>query len=104
MRSSILKVLPLVGTLFVAGCGTTNPFTGSVITPADVQAAAVSACGFLPTVSSVAALITASPAVGTAVGIASLICAAVVPAKSSARLRAVAPTVNGVVIHGRFVN
>ena len=104
MRSSFIKVAPLA--LLLAGCGTfTNPFNGQTvtITAADVQAAAVQACNFLPTASTVASIISASPMVATAGQIAALICQAVVPTKQAGRLGAAVPTVNGVQVHGRWV-
>ena len=107
MRSSIIRVLPLLGTLLVAGCGSfTNPFNGQTvtITPADVQAAAVQACGFLPTAATVAGILTASPYLATATAVASAICAAVTPTKSASKLGAAVPMVNGVVVHGKWVN
>ena len=72
------------------------------ITPAQVQNAAVQACGFLPTAATVAGLITASPYLATASAVAGAICAAVAPAKAGGKLRG-APMVNGVAIHGKFV-
>jgi hypothetical protein len=79
-----------------------NPFTKQPITAADVQAAAVAACGFLPTASTVANILSNnSGTVQSAEQIASLICGAVTP--KAGKLRGL-PMVNGVVIHGRFVN
>jgi|SRR5665213_476471 len=100
---NFLRVLPIVGTLLVGGCGVTNPFTGVPVTAADVQAAAVAACGFLPTASTVANIIAAgNPAVATVSTIAAAICSAVVGAKGR-RLGGAVPNVNGVPVHGRFV-
>jgi len=97
-----LRVLPLVGTLLVGGCGVTNPFTGVPITAADVQAAAVSACGFLPTAATVANIIAAgNPTLTTATTVAQAICSAVTA--HGGRLGGAAPNVNGVAVHGRFV-
>ena len=100
---NFLHVLPLVGLLAVGGCGIVkNPLTGAPITAADVQAAAVAACGFLPTASTVANIIAAgNPAVATVSTIAGAICAAVT--SKGARLGGVSPNVNGVTVHGRFV-
>lgn len=98
----------LAAALGVAGCGLTNPFTNQPINTTDVQNAAVAACGFLPTASTVAGIIAAaSGGAGTAIittvdSVAAAICAAVVPAKAG-RLRG-APMVNGVVVHGKWVN
>jgi hypothetical protein len=100
---NFLRVLPLVGTLLVGGCGViSNPFTGAPITAADVQAAAVAACGFLPTAATVANIIAAgNPAVATVSTIAQAICSAVTA--KGGRLGGAAPNVNGVPVHGRFV-
>jgi hypothetical protein len=75
--------------LALAACGT-NPFTGLPITAASVDAAAKQACGFLPTASTVARILTANPAVATAEEVAGIICGAVTaaPATQGARLKA----------------
>lgn len=101
-----LRFLMLASTLALAGCagGLTNPFTGAPVTAAQVQAAAVAACGFLPTATTVAGLLTTSAAVQSASQIAGLICSAITPVtQGGARLGGALPTVNGVVIHGKFV-
>ena len=88
----------------LAGCGATNPLTGAPITAADVQSAAVAACGFLPTAATVANIIAANNStLTTATSVASAICAAVVGAKGG-RLGGATPNVNGVQVHGRFVS
>lgn len=79
MRKTFIAVVGIG--LTVAGCGTTftNPFTGQpvTITAASVQQAAQAACGFLPTASTVAGILTADPAVATAEAVAGIICGAV---------------------------
>jgi hypothetical protein len=93
------KVLLLVGFLSMGGCTTTG-----AIDVTTIQQDAVLACGFLPTVGTVANIIAVgNPLLATAEAVAAAICAAVAPAKASGRLGAVAPQVNGVTIHGRFV-
>ncbi|MDE2106685.1 MAG: hypothetical protein KGL39_56235 [Patescibacteria group bacterium] len=99
--------MAIAGTVGLAGCGLTNPFTNQPISTADVQNAAVAACGFLPTASTVAQIISVASGgagagiVDTVEGVASAICAAVVPAKAG-RLRG-APMVAGVTVHGKWV-
>jgi hypothetical protein len=88
------KLLAIVfaSSLFLAGCNsvtTTSPVTPTTTTPTwtDVQSAVVAACGFLPTVTTIASIVTANPAVSTGSQIAQLICKAVVPAKVSKKLK-----------------
>lgn len=99
MKKLALALL-IASTLSLGGCAGTLPPT-----VASIQQLAVSVCGFLPTVATVASIIAAgNPLVATAEAIANAICNAVTPAKVSGRLRAVQPMVGGVVIHGRWVN
>jgi len=105
-----IAMFTLAATLSLGSCATTGSITPvnvqSAITA--VQSAAVQACGFLPTASTVSAILASfvpgASAIETwVVNIADQICAAVTPLKGQ-KLRAIlAPTVNGVVIHGRFV-
>lgn len=114
-----LTVSALIGTLALAGCGTmgtTGGTTPPVISTGDptldaqiqaAQAAAVKACGFLPTVTTITGILStfvpgaAGPvAIGTQV--AQAICDAVAP-KASAKRKLGSPTVNGVRIEGIFV-
>ena len=76
MKNLTIKALLVAAGLSLAACNSiTNPFTNQPITAADVQQAAVQACGFLPTASTVASILTAgNPAVDTAASIASAIC------------------------------
>lgn len=111
MVRSLVLAASIASAAALGGCSSTgqiiNPFTQQPISTADVQAAAVAACGFLPTASSVAQVISAaasgsgSSQIATATAVASQICAAVLP--KAGKLRG-APMVNGVVVHGRFVN
>lgn len=98
--------------LSVAACSSTgqivNPFAGGTINTTAVQNAAVAACGFLPTAATVSGIISAATggvggaALQTAEQVAAAICAAVLPTKSG-KLRGT-PMVNGVAVHGRWVN
>lgn len=98
-----LQAIALTGALLLGGCATTgSPSTADII--AQVRQAAVATCGFLPTIETVAAIIAAgNPTVVIAGTVASAICSAVTASTPLARRRGVLPTVNGVVIHGRFV-
>lgn len=67
-----------------------------------IQGAAVAACKYLPTATTVAQLVSSSSSISTAASIAGLICGAVtsIPlADGGSRT----PKVNGVVIRGQFV-
>jgi hypothetical protein len=97
----------------LGGCSATgqlvNPFADGKIDTAAVQNAAVAACGFLPTAASVASIISAAAGgaggvvLTTAGQVAAAICQAVVPVRQAGKLGAALPTVNGVVVHGKFV-
>lgn len=108
----MLRSVILVTALALGGCATSATTTTDISsTIAAVQSATVIACKFLPTVSTVANLLTTNSAAQTSEAIAALICQAVSPAAVSSRLRAklrvtspTSITVNGVVIHGRFVS
>ena len=94
-----LFLIPLFS-LALSGCATLPQVTTTI---GAVQQAAVIACGFLPTVSTVAGILSGgNAAVLTAEAIATAICSAVHPAQSG-RLGARRMTVNGVPIRGRFV-
>lgn len=109
----ILIALVLAGSL--AACGTVPGGNGPAPTPTPIatdatitaiQQAAVKVCGFLPTVQTVADIVTTFTGGGALVAlvgnVANAICNAVKPALG-ARERAEVPAVNGVVIHGKFV-
>ena len=74
----------MAAVLAAGGCAT---ISNDGITAAEVQSAAQTACGFLPTASSIAALLTANAAVVTAEGVASIICAAVTAAPPAAKAK-----------------
>lgn len=102
MRKIALAALIAASTL--AGCATTGGVPN--INVQDVQNAALAACSFLPTASTVANIIAAgNPALQTAEAVAQAICAAVAVASPSGKLGGsiALPTVNGVVIHGTWV-
>lgn len=105
-------LIPLALAFSLAGCaavGTTGSVspTSLVTFEQDVQAAAVQACGFLPTAETVAGIIaTGNPIVSTAGAVANAICDAVLPAKAAhaaGKPMAIIPTVAGVIVHGKFV-
>ncbi len=99
----LIMTTAVAASLLLGGCATTGTDTKSLIE--QVRQAAVSVCGFLPTVDTVAQIIlAANPAYMTASAIANGICAAVatIPPQLSAKRRGV-PVVAGVVVHGRFV-
>jgi hypothetical protein len=109
-----IAILTLAVTLSLGSCATTGGITPSSVQSviASVQSAAVQACGFLPTASTVSAILASFVPGGSAVeasvaSVAQQICTAVLPlkAKLGKRLGGIAPpTVNGIVIHGRFVS
>lgn len=105
MRFSILRLLPLAGALALGACTTTGLPTLTAPTAAQVQAAAIIACGFVPTVTTVTNILTTNSTVQSAEAIAALICQAVAGGKhvAGSKLGAALPTVNGVVIKGQFV-
>jgi len=115
LRRSIMAAA-MLGALAVGGCSSIPGMPGGTTTPVDAQALikqiqgyAVSACSFLPTASTVASIIGTlagvGPQVSTASDVAAQICAAVTAAPTVGRKRgaSAAPTVRGVVIHGRFI-
>ena len=109
-----IAMLTLAATLSLGNCATTGGITPSSIQSviASVQSAAVQACGFLPTASTVSAILASFVPGGSAVeasvaSVAQQICTAVLPLKArlGKRLGGTSPpTVNGIVIHGRFVS
>lgn len=111
----ILIAVALAASLGLSACATTGGTATGGITVAQVQGAVVAACSFLPTAASVVAMITASPLVATADGIATIICSAItaIPPASSAQLKAVpgpyavnviAPNGATVTVSGSFVS
>lgn len=71
-------------------------------TIAQIQAATVKLCGFLPYAQTVAALLSANPAVATASAVATKICEAVNAPKVSGLISA-PPMIGDVVIEGEFI-
>lgn len=97
-----LMAIPLAAALTFGGCATTGTNIDII---AAVQAATVQACKFLPTAQTVADIFAAgNPLLVTASAVAVAICAAVSPQALAAKKRGgAAPTVAGVVVHGKFV-
>jgi hypothetical protein len=111
----VLLLSTLAGFLLLGGCA------GTGVTPAAIQSAVdtfrqgvVSTCGFLlredATIHSasdiLATFIPSASSIEAAVAAAvKSVCAAVAPVapKVAGRLKAATPTVNGVLVHGRFV-
>lgn len=75
------KIIAIVfaGALTLAGCNSVTPTPAPTVTPSvnDIQRVVVTACGFLPAVTTIANIISASPTVMTATEIAGLVCKAV---------------------------
>jgi hypothetical protein len=105
MKITLLRLLPLVGAFALGACTTAGIPTLTAPTAAQVQAAAVIACGFVPTVTTVTNILTTNTNVQSAEAIAALICKAVAGGKHVAgtKLGGALPSVNGVVINGSFV-
>lgn len=96
MRAALAVALAIY-TLAATGC---QPAPGQT-TVQQVQAAAVAACAFLPTATTVASLIASNnPTLNTASAIAAAICAAVTA--KSAPLGGSGPVVAGVPVKGQF--
>ena len=105
MHTKVLALIVLAA-IGLAGCATTGPTSS---TPAQVvsqvQNIALQICKFLPTAATVTDIfLTGNATLQTAEQVANAICAAVAPVKQGrSRLRG-APMVNGIAIHGKFVN
>lgn len=105
MIKKILVSFSVLAALSLGACATTTSSDVSAQI-AEAQAIAVKACGFLPTVATVSAIIStfvpgASQVNSVATQVATSICDAIAP-KSAARKMGV-PTVNGVIIKGEYV-
>jgi hypothetical protein len=92
--------------LSLVGCNTIAIPTTTTATVADLQAAVVAACGFLPAATTIASILSANPAIATGGEIASVICQAVT--KKAAHKGGYSPAtiiVNGkvILINGEFV-
>lgn len=95
----LLLAAALSTSIALGGCASGGS-TGNV---SSIQQAAVLACGFLPTAQTVADILAAGNSlISTVSAVAQAICAAV--GTKGVRKGGAAPTVNGVVIHGKFVN
>lgn len=100
-RKSALTVT-LLAALTLGGCLTPGQTPGQVIS--DAQKYAVTACGFLATITTITDIfLSGNPAYSTAESIGQAICAAVTPVKLAGRKMAMVPRVGGVAVHGRFV-
>ena len=101
MLRKFMLAVPVAAALSLSGCaGITAATTATIIS--QVQQATVLACGFLPTASTIANILAAgNPAVQAVSAVATAICTAVT-AKVARRGGAI-PNVNGVAVHGRFV-
>jgi hypothetical protein len=98
MLRKFMLAAPVAVALSLGGCAGVD--TATVIS--QVQQAAVLACGFLPTAATVANILAAgNPALQVASAVATAICTAVT-AKGARRGGAI-PNVNGVEVHGKFV-
>lgn len=96
-----LVVLAVLSPLLV-GCGGGELTLSEKV--AEVRAKTTEICSYLPTVNSVAAMISAAnPAVVTVGAIAQAICNAVTNPQQSL-LKSECPTVNGVCVEGEFID
>jgi len=88
----------------LAACQTTAGGGSSSLID-EIQAAAVTACAYLPTVETVANILSQNPAVSTASAVADAICKVVKPSTAlSARLKTEAPiNLFGIKVTGEFV-
>jgi len=102
----LLLVPALTCGLFLGSCATTQQEVSNIIN--DVEQATNTLCGFLPGITTIQQILSATnPAIATAEMIANSICAVVAsipPSKLSAVLRGAIqePTVAGVPIHGTY--
>lgn len=106
MRRTVIA-LACVASLGLGACSTTGGTTTSASvdqTIAQVQQVAAQVCGYLPTIQTVAGILStftnAGSAVASAASIGQQICAAVAP--KSIRKRGL-PMVRGVVVRGTFI-
>lgn len=96
-----------VTALALSGCSMATQPTSTTTTVKDIQSVVTVACGFLPAATTIASIISASPAVLTASQIADIVCKAVTP-KASARSGVYHPAsvIVGdkvIIINGEFV-
>ena len=104
------KIIAIIfaASLALAGCNSTpvSPTTPTTPSVKDIQSVVTTACGFLPAVSTVANIISASPTVLTATQIAGIICKAVSTKGVHKGVYAPKATVVGdkvILINGEFV-
>lgn len=107
MRQFIFAVCVAAGfAATIASCTTSG--SGTTVSVAEVQSAAVAACSFLPDATTITNILTANPVAATAESIATIICSAVSgqPA-SGVKRRATAPSVvvdgTSIPVTGHFV-
>jgi hypothetical protein len=106
MLKKTILVAAAAAAVGLAGC--TPSSVGNSAEISQIQQAAVAACAFLPTVTTVADILAKnSSAVATAEQVAAAICAAVVPApktSSKFKLTLIEPiNLSGITIDGKFV-
>lgn len=105
MRKTLIA-LSFAATLGGCAAGLDGKPTVDSNVQAQVQQAAASICGFVPTISTVASIVatftTAGPVVDLVSQVATAICDVVAPKKNMMR-RAVRPAVNGVLVQGYFI-
>lgn len=110
---NVAIIVALSAGLVLAGCakntagnatvGGTPAGTQPAPNPSKVRQIVTATCGFLPTLTSVASVISASPFVPAAGAVADAICDAVTTLPLADGPGDRKPRVNGVVIEGRFV-
>lgn len=95
-----------VVSIALAGCQTIAPGAGLslAVLISDVQSLASSACQFVPTAATIAAIVSKSNAVSSASQMAAAICAAVAPQASGPGSSKTPGYVNGVKIRGKFTH
>lgn len=99
-RKSIILVSACAAAIALGGCTSTGGINTAQI--AAIQNAAKAACGYLPTVETVANILASNNAIlAPAASIAQTICNAVTAL--GARRGGAQPTAYGIVIHGQFV-
>ena len=107
----LLVVCMLAIAAALGGCTTTTDPNGNVVITdvnsiiSQVQAYCRLACGFVPTATTVANILSGgNPAVAVVSSISAAICAAVVPPKAGSRRAAVARNVKGFLVTPGYVN
>lgn len=113
MHRSSLLMLAALGALALAGCaslpgqtsvGTTPTLPGTPAPePSKVKRLVMQGCGFVPTIETIASIVTASPFVPAAGAVAESICQAVTNIPFADGPGDHKPRVNGVVVQGYFL-